>query len=457
VTEIERLISRYLDGELTPSEETRLRKFLVESPDARALLREMTVLSRAARRTPALHSPASGMEARLFQRLRAEGYSNENRLKEPEMAAMAQQALPHSSMSRFRGAVLIVAMVIAVIGGGYLLNERDVEHGPLEAKVLSPIVLPIVRDRGVRTEIPAITLDSTPRTLSRSTPPAAARWTAARPALAPATVKMRMRETEPAPDLALGTTISPEERSLADSTIPLVSRENEVPALPLRSLASAQAQEDQPAPDVAPLPVGSDERGAMWSTSLRGGIASVGTSGKRASDMILRIGMEMKGGHQMSFLVGSSAILTETRHRNTGIGMSVPAPAQPSGGNRLSSYSGLPEYEEARKNEPWLGVGYNYSVKIAKGITLDPGVKAGIGNTTWRVGLELPVRCRLGSKVSMECAVLASRVLARDAGGNEFTTVNMGNNFIYKASVTQLAFNSVGLQFGIRIDLAGGE
>ena len=153
MTEIERLISRHLDGELTPLEETRLRKLLVESPDARALLREMTVLARAARRTPGLHVPGAGMESRLFERLQQEGLYQEKPVAMEQNVSTPDGRRKSPMLAVLRGA-LVCAMLIAIIGGGYLLNDHDAGHAARRAQgdlssAVAPAASGIVANRGV--------------------------------------------------------------------------------------------------------------------------------------------------------------------------------------------------------------------------------------------------------------------------------------------------------------------
>ncbi len=470
MNEIERLISRHLDGELTPSEETRLRKLLVESQDARALLREMTVLARAARRTPGLHAPGAEMQTRLFHRLRQEGLYRET---PPTMRAPAAlRPVPERSlMALVRRAALAAAMLIAVVGGGYLLDEHQAPPAPVHADVRVSVAPPSLAGRGIRSELPAVSIpensgDAAARAIrsSGSSPlrSAARRGTSlntsstlasADPLLVPADTIVKESE---AIELANAYQVPARQRSLAHDLSPAGS--DTARSASSQPMALAAAPEFPVPPDDSNLssPVQSDERGARWSAGVRGGIAAIGTSGESAREMSVGVGMELKGGHRMALLVGSSPTLTETRYRNTGIAISAPTPSQvPSSNRPATQRQGVQEYEKIARSETWLGLGYSYSVPLVAGLTLDPGLSAGIGNTSWRVGVELPVRYRLGSRVSMECALSANRTVARDGSADELGQVNVRNNYIYTSTLGQATFNSFGVQFGVRVDLTG--
>lgn len=468
MNEIERLISRHLDGELTPSEETRLRKLLVESQDARALLREMTVLARAARRTPGLHAPGAEMEARLFHRLHQEGLYQET---PPAMRAPAalRPAPERSLMALVRRAALAAAMLIAVVGGGYLLDEHQAPLAPVHAEAPAPVSRHSLADRGVRSEIPATIIpehggNAAVRSFrsSGSSPIRSAdrRTTSpnASPALASADRSPVAADTIVAESEAIALSRAyqnPARESSSPSKIS--SPENDtLLSAPSQQMALAAPPEFPVPPDDLHLssPLHSDERGARWSAAVRGGIAAIGTSGESAREMSVGVGMELQGGHRMALLVGSGPTLTETRYRNTGIAISAPTPSQvPSANRPAPQRQGGQEYEKIARSETWLGLGYSYSVPLVAGLTLDPGISAGIGNTSWRVGVELPVRYRLGSRVSMECALSANRTVARDGDADELGQVNVRNNYIYTSTLGQATFNSFGVQFGVRVDL----
>lgn len=477
MNEIERLISRHLDGELTPSEETRLRKLLVESQDARALLREMTVLARAARRTPGLHAPGAEMEARLFHRLHQEGLYHQTPPAMRDPAMLRSPARETSVMAMVRRGALVAAMVVAVVGGGYLLDEHQAPQAPVHAEAVAPVAAPLLADRdirserGIRGEIPAVSIPENGGDIavrsSRSSRASSAGYALRRslsarvsPPLASAenalALASRIAEASAPDTLSASYQFSVRERSLAYQ-ISSPKSDTAVSA-PSQPAALAAIPEFPVPPDDLHLPPSfqSDERGTRWSAAVRGGIAALGTSGESAREMSVGVGMELKGGHRMALLVGSGPTLTETRYRNTGIAISAPTPSQVPTSNRITTQrQGVQEYEKITRSETWLGVGYSYSVPLVAGLTLDPGLSAGIGSTSWRVGVELPVRYRLGGRVSMECALSANRTVARDQTADELGQVNVRNNYIYTSTIGQATFNSFGVQLGVRVDLTG--
>ncbi len=439
MTEIERLISRHLDGELTPSEETRLRKLLVESHDARALMREMTVLSRAARRTPVLYAPQQRMEKQLFQRLQAEGLRRAGALNAQEMASAPALSYRGGVLARLRGPALVLAIVITIIGGGFLIRGYQGADAPMQAQAVTMKAAAVAANRGLRADLPPIIVNDTMRAV-RSTARDAAGSSAARQ-----------------PERVLGPEAGMEapNRSLAVDAIGSSAADS--------ALAHGRYTENvreiqmPPAFDFPSVALSADMReGMKISASLRGGLASIQGTGSNVRDLSVRVGMEINGGHQIAFLAGSSPTLAEIRQQNTG--MAAPVPSRSHTNRRFSSQEHqLPEYQQAAGNEPWLGVGYNYSVSVLKGLSVDPGVRAGLGTTSWRLGLEVPIRYHLGGNVSMECALSATRVVARSSVAEETTMENAASHFLYTSLREQASFNSFGIQFGVRVDLSGHE
>lgn len=448
MNEIERLISRHLDGELTPAEQLRLHKILAESPDARVLLREMTVLGRAARRTPSLHPAGRGMEDRLFTRLRAEGYRPGASV--PQASVAVKTATSDLIYTRLRQVALVAAMLIAIIGGGYLLDDHVVVRTPLAGD-------------------PRTTTAATPFTVPQNESVTAAPDAIAQGTAAGRVVRagrgnaiMRRRSVQPTisitpatPDhgdrylsaRVIGTQDTAASSSLPD--VPVNSDPIQPPAVPLF-------------PDTPRLLAGSGT-GRQWMASIRGGVASVGSSKERAQELNMRIAMQVDGGHQIALLVGSGPAVAETRHENTGIGMSVPAPPPPPGGRPIGRVMPredvlpLPNYEFTLRSEAWFGLGYNYSIAMTDDLSLEPGLRAGVGSTTWRMGVELPLRYRMNESMSMECALSATRVQPRDGTPDRFTQLNESDHFIYEGSMLQPSFNSVAFQLGVRVDLAGNK
>lgn len=125
MSDIERLISRYLDRELSPEEEGTFHRILSESPEARRRLREMEAIRSAARRIPTLTMPTPQVESLLFQQLFAEESTLEesHSVEGPEREEPAdRKAIPFlsriSATARRRTGVLAAALLFATLLGG---------------------------------------------------------------------------------------------------------------------------------------------------------------------------------------------------------------------------------------------------------------------------------------------------------------------------------------------------
>lgn len=448
MSEIERLISRHLDGELTPAEQLRFHKLLAESPDARALLREMTVLGRAARRTPALHQPGRRMEDRLFARLHTEGY-RPGASSVPGASVAIKAGVADVVYTRLRQVALVAAMLIAVIGGGYLLDDHVTMRTGLAEKrsAVNPTAMPGLPGNEALATASSAGIQS----------PAAGR---AREAVTgnAGTGHRSMRHnasaTPLAPSYAEQYPVFARFMSTQDTSTSSSHSDVSVDGEPARALPVVPVFPD------ASLHVSGSGGGQQWMASIRGGVASVGSSDQRAQELNMRIAMQVDGGHQIALLVGSGPAVAETRHENTGIGMSIPAPPGDLPSGRVMPRDvplPLPEYELSLRSEAWFGLGYNYSIDVTDNFSIEPGIRAGVGSTTWRMGLELPLRYRMNERMSMECALSATRVQPRDATPDRFTQLNESDHFIYEGSMLQPSFNSIALQVGVRVDLAGNR
>lgn len=453
---IELLISRYLDGELTPAENAYLRRLLAESSEARATLREMTEVARAARRIPRMHAPEGGLEARLFQRLSAEGL---HKGPAPKPAPVEAPAAPFSFLGMRRGSMAVAGLLLLVltIGGAYL------RFGGEDAPARAPIALgfsgaetpapgaliggsesALVADHGGMVNIPEVSLRlSASRRPNRV--PSRAR--------AAAVENVREDRVEPMQALANDTSlrlIAPS--ALADHTTPSV--DTTAPAMPSKAAHIA--------PSILPQQPVAGVRN-HWAASFRGGVATVNDdAGTQVRELDMKVGLQMVGGHKVSFIVGVAPAISETRRENTGIGLSSPALSQvPPSTDELKSQRAFseqfPEFERVVRSEPWFGVGYNYSLPLVKDLSIDPGVKAGASASTWRVGAELPVSYRMSKYMSIECAVAIAHVLPREASSDNRALTDTPYHFIYEETKQVASFTTYGVQLGIRLEIPAGK
>ena len=200
-----------------------------------------------------------------------------------------------------------------------------------------------------------------------------------------------------------------------------------------------------------------------WIASFRGGIATVDDdAGTMVRELDMKVGMQMEGGHKVSFIVGMAPSINETRRENTGVAMSSPAfsqvPDATDGAGNKRSDDEITSFERTVRSEPWFGVAYNYSIPVVKSISLDPGMKAGASASTWRIGAELPVSLRMSKNMSLECAVSVAHVLPRKGGdGATMALTDTPDHFIYQESKQQTSFTTYGVQLGIRLELETGR
>ncbi|MEO5928454.1 MAG: hypothetical protein ABIR47_00855 [Candidatus Kapaibacterium sp.] len=441
MADLETLISRYLDGELTRAELTQLHRLLAESADARALLHELTVVSRAARRTPLLHLPNVGTEQALFHRLRAEGF---------QQPATSRTADPVSS--RFGWRVARVAMVMAVVMIGVISDSSILNR-------FGVVPRPVTHDVAMKmSDLPA---DQGPFV----SPPGIRRSGG--------------HASRPLPSASATASALPDSDIFAPA-LPMVPDSVTVAPEPIRSFALV-APPESPVDHLASIasipvpPVMSDRsegNGTRLAATVRPGLAMIDRRERAiAEEMNVQIGMELGGGHQLSLIVGTSAAITETRRENTGEPLSssaialnpdqptpTPAPGHFMGASTNRSNAELPvEYELRLRNEPWVGVGYNYSVSPAKRLTVGVGVNAGTSSSAWRLGGELPVRYRVMKSVSIEGAVSIAQVTPHVVSLERTYQTDSPDHFVYRTSVEHPAFTSYGVQLGIRLDLNGGN
>jgi len=447
VADLEYLIARYLDGELTLAERDRLRLLLAESPDARALFREMSALSQAARRTPLLHGPPAHLENALFAKLRQEG------LHAP---ALPTASAPVAVAPRWYGGRMLrsvmagVAVMMAFIGDSYLCKEGAFQLGSPMVKGGSPAYA----DRGTMAVAPFVAPPAgSPAPVRAAASVARRRFAAAQSA--PAGPR-QIRQSDTLSPLSPGTPV-------------------EDPGLPLASLENTPNVDTMRAPtDNIVIPVeqpiqpmsAETGRSSHFAASFRPGVAII-DRGERtvAREVNVQIGMETAGGHQFSVIVGSAPALTETRRANTYQSLSSSVRAvvpdegmapHPESGMELASVD-IPAYELKLRSEPWVGVGYSYSIAPVKGMSLGVGVNAGASMSAWRLGGELPVRYAVMKDVSIEAAFSVASYTPRSHDVDQFTITDSPDRFLYAGSSERPSFFSYGVQIGVRVELPGNQ
>jgi hypothetical protein len=436
VSDLEHIVSRYLDGALSHDELRSVELLLAESAEARTILREMTAIRRAARMEPLLRTPSSRTEAQLFHRLRAEGFGNG--AHQANSARLAQTVIPPSQRRRkvIAGLSAVMAvLLVAIIGSEYWPQpaSQSGAGGGIAAVVSTDV--PVGVDRGIFIPAPlAMLIHNTSvshRTRNRTS----------------GSVNQLMQEDVPQGGNA----------GLHDSMpVPVPS--------PSDPVASINAPSQQLALDAVPVPerllppsIQHERSGdaSLFAAAVRSGGSYLDRgNGATATEMRLRVDARLGENHRLSLLAGRSASLNETRAQGTNIFVSRPMRPDEDLTTRLASMKPVMPYEMAVQQEFWGGVGYSYSVQTPlKSVRVGVGASAGMGEQSWRFGVELPLSVRMSKVVSVEIAPSASRIIPRDRSVSRFTIENSPDGILYEAESERPVFTSMGVEVGIRVDI----
>jgi hypothetical protein len=224
---------------------------------------------------------------------------------------------------------------------------------------------------------------------------------------------------------------------------------------PTPQMMSSSEREQLPLPRSLADEIASsqNDRPSTFAASVRMGQSLIDRELNIASDEIsLRLDAQLGRGHQVSLIVGHSPAIKEMRAENTqavvaGI-LSAPDPNDP-----FPWQHPIPSYSVQVQNEVWVGLGYNYAVPISGSVQAEPGAKVGAGATSWRVGVELPVRLRVTRSFSVEIVPSVSHVIPRDRSSSEYAIDDAPDRYIYDARAGRPTFTSYGVELGLRVDI----
>ncbi|MBS1911922.1 MAG: hypothetical protein JST22_08055 [Bacteroidetes bacterium] len=513
------LISRYIDGELSQDELRQFHELLDGSPDARIHLREMLAISGAARRLQNAAQPRPQLEQALFARLSSEGlYDGRPAGNRPVFEPADEGA---GSIRKWQYAAACLVALLLISGGLIPLMQNGARNSaPVRAGAASSSTSPVVAAtprvnsparnadpdfRGGITSSPAtaaITANrpglptstnatgGTPRTMHNR--PAGEHHlfhdiqqgnsnAATVSSEVPADTRdgndahsdvVRQQPHAPAVSPESGTSVVDSAHSdkhniaLLNAIVPVAPLQS---GSGLRSDASAT-----PSPAMQhtfglgePAAASASSGGPVWGASLRGGVTAINAmNGSSVREVDVKVGMRLGGGHSLSLVVGVAPSMTETRSANTGVALAVAAPSHmPSrygsnnntAGQQVDGVTGSPELQQVVLTEPWLGIGYNYGLRLGDGLSLEPGIRSGMSASTFRFGAELPLRYAMSPSLSIECAASVSRVFPIQASVDNSTVLNSSNNFYYQESSVMRSFTTLGIQLGIHVDLVSGH
>ena len=439
MSELELLISKYLDDEVSAAELAELQRCIASDPEARALYAEMTAIRRAARRAPTLRAPLAVSEARLFERLRHEGFGTM-----PLSASPIGSTRPGFRPSR-RRAGLVGAMLGTVAIAAMLF--------------IAPIAQLTQRDSGT---LPLATTmqnndaaeDRTSDAPSASTPSPATSTASSEASTADAASRRSEVVTgiiAPVKHIdAIAAT--PDEKQLDDAPRDSTAQSestatNDDPTIPAgEELALAS-------PAVLPVPDATDAGEPLLSATLRYGSSLISrTSDVFSEDVSVGLDFNLGDGHRLAVLGGRSAAVTEQRATNTHA--IVARAAVDKNGARLARAEVVPQpYDIEVGKEWWVGLGYNYSLNQGQPLELTVGARGAVGPRSLHVGAEAPVRYHVTRQLAVEMIPSAAFVVPHDRARSEYSIDNASDGYLYEAESEHTSFSTFGVAIGVRFVL----
>lgn len=491
MSELEALISKHLDGELSPSELIELRRLLASSPDAQAVYREMTAIRRAARRTPTLHQPSAATEARLFHRLGAAGLRDV-----PAMPGSARSSVPVRRGLVATASMLAVALVALIMSLPSRIDEGAIagEAPARPSATSSPSREPAANGQALRRapSIPATPSAADvgarrapelaagrPAALDAAALDAAASDAAARGAAVRGAAE-RVADASDAAERMAAARVAASSDALADGARTVNTRENDIPldsGAPSDPAAQANSVSDTAAtepslaasdhvesiellaaaePRLLPIP-GERPDPSILSAAMRFGTSMISEGvGESAQDLSVGLDFKLGAGHHLALVAGRSAAVTEQRAYNT---HSVPARALSSDvkdgdGAGLQRIEKSPEpYDLEVSKEWWAGLGYTVTIAELDMIEVGLSARGGIGTRSLRAGLEVPVRMNVTERFALEVIGTSAYVVPHTVSRNEFSVQSSSDGYLYEAESEHTAFSTYGISFGLRFAL----
>lgn len=429
---LELIVARFLDGEMSAEEEFRFQQHLLTSARARDLVREMTLLRREARRLPLLHVPSAATESQLFHRLAQEGFGGQILSNAPSRRARAY------SIGAF-------AVVLLLVLGWSLLPDRGADapvtwaslSGPFPAwsgvgagASVSPVAA--IDHRGGRNE--AATRHFLRRTHS---------------------ISGSLHLMQPPTTTLTPIVSAPSDTALQPGTEGryLASHDDVEPSLSSPELNSiVDSSGNQLAPIVDPPGIaweGREGDGLGLVASVQGG----GSRMNRADGLIIkeaqiRVGLEAWDGGRLAVVVGAYPSVTEEKHTNTSFILSSPA-----GVEHKPTDAPPALHRVILEDEAWFGLALRQRVARLGTVEVEAGGSAGASKSAVHLSEEILVSQRVTSLISLEGGVTLSHMIPFDQSVEHFQVFDSPDRFIYNGVRQQPAFSSVGCQVGVRLSL----
>ncbi|MGE3800304.1 MAG: anti-sigma factor [Candidatus Kapaibacterium sp.] len=421
--ELEKNILRYLDGEMTPQEEAEIQQLLLESSDARHMLREFEDIRSAARLFPTLTQPTPEVESLLFQHL-----FEEESIEEEEDERRAILPLLYRISASMRSTAILVPALLLIIATGtglFLTSNNPDESINAANQTIAAAIQPPSLPQSVETSS-ASTAEISPDMAAETTLPSLSTKSGVSTQPIKPSVQYVERIGE---DVTIRGFKSTQDSNTLSTDVadPLPQPEENIPFAENNPTITANPndvsfrldQEDNGG-DKAELPrqlidpsllstidppeENRAERGLT--ASYRHGLAASVLDNEvlTAQDMSIRIDGHIGGQHRLSVAVGQSPLLVWKRK------------AQATTKDEKGSSTASITYNQSSRfdGELWAGVGYSYAMVENNRIRVEAGVSAGVGEESFRYGIELPSSVVVNDRLSVNVVPFLSRVAPYD-------------------------------------------
>lgn len=408
---------------MTPQEEAEIQQLLLESSEARQMLREFEDIRSAARLFPTLTQPTPEVESLLFQHL-----FEEEPLEEEEEEKRAILPLLYRISASMRSTAIVVPALLLTIATGIgllwtsnnpdeSLNAADqtiaatIQPPSFPLSVESSSVSTIEIGADVGTEITAPSL-STKREVSTQPTKPSVRYVERRGE------EITIGGFDSAQNLNTSSTDVANPLPQPEESIQFAANNPTTTASP--NDVSLHLDREENGSDKAELPhqlidpsllstidppeVNRSERGLT--ASYRHGVAASVLDNEvlTAQDMSIRIDGHIGGQHRLSVAVGQSPLLVWKREARVTIKDEKGSSTASITYNQSSRFDG----------ELWAGVGYGYALVENNRIRVEAGASAGVGEESFRYGIELPSSVTVNDRLSVNVVPFLSRVAPYD-------------------------------------------
>ena len=425
---LELIISRYLDGELTPKEEQLFQRLLQESPEAEAMLRQMEDIRSVARFLPALTPLSAEAESALFQQLFIEKSVEQNqRGIVPVLFRLTESAREKA------GSLVPALLLIFTLGGGvwFALDRTGADRTTMLADGLSAATTLSTADaitpnhlESQKAEINAfgeknkVSEKRLPEYIS-SVPVGIAIANNAQAEILP--TDNRSNSTSDSYDDQKQKNrplINEEASQTRTSEVPYANNVSEdlegpnSPTVPEHQALFAENTLSLTQPSL-PAPSTSKVSNRLRASYHHGVAASmIDKSLIAAQDLNVRIDGRLNDQHRLSLAVGQSPLLVWERTRTQTQIQTLSIENGEKKGSRTAT-SPYSSYVQSQRfdDELWAGIGYGYALLNNDLVRVEAGVNLGVGEHSFRYGVELPASIGITDKLALDILPFASRVV----------------------------------------------